>query len=59
MPIIDCTDLYRPFQDCANNIDIPATPYSLPEIDLRLEQLDNTDNGRNAIVIPKDPALKD
>ena len=58
IPVIDCTDLYHPFQDCGDNIDI-LTPYSLPEIDLRLVLLDATDRFRNAVTVPEDPALKD
>lgn len=40
--VIDCTDLYHPFQDCGDNIDI-LIPYSLLEIDLCLVLLDATD----------------
>ena len=58
IPVIDCTDLYHPHQDCGYNIDI-LTPYSLPEIDLRLVLLDATDRFRNAITMPEDPAMKD
>lgn len=58
IPVIDCTDLYHPFQDCGDNIDI-LTPYSLPEIDLRLVLLDATERFRNAITVPEEPALKD
>lgn len=45
IPVIDVTDLYHPYQDCGDNIDI-LTPYSLPEIDLKAVILDATDDYR-------------
>lgn len=45
IPVIDVTDLYHPYQDPGDNVDL-LTAYALPEIDLRAVILDATDSLR-------------
>jgi hypothetical protein len=47
-PIIDVTDLYHPFQDPGDNLDL-IQAYSLPEVDLRAVVLDITDAFRLSV----------
>ena len=57
-PVIDVTDLYHPFQDPGDNLDL-IQAYSLPEVDLRAVILDITDAFRlpvaNHPVLWRDP----
>jgi pyrimidine-specific ribonucleoside hydrolase len=44
-PVIDLTDLYHPYQDLGDNLDLPAA-YCLPGVDLRAVILDVTERFR-------------
>lgn len=45
IPVIDITDLYHPYQDPGDNVDL-LTAYALPEIDLRAVLIDVTEDYR-------------
>lgn len=46
--LIDITDLYHPYQDPGDNLDL-VMPYALPEIDLKAVILDCTDKYRQPV----------
>jgi pyrimidine-specific ribonucleoside hydrolase len=46
VPVIDTTDLYHPYQDPGDNVDLIAA-YALPEVDLRAVVLDVTERFRD------------
>ncbi len=48
VPVIDVTDLYHPYQDIGDNVDLIAA-YALPEIDLKAVILDVTAKFRRAV----------
>lgn len=48
VPVIDVTDLYHPYQDPGDNLDLIAG-YALPEIDLRAVVLDCTQKFREPV----------
>jgi pyrimidine-specific ribonucleoside hydrolase len=67
VPVIDCTDLYHPFQDVGDNFDLLAA-YAAPEVDLRAIVLDVTDRFRQTPdqrpdadpnLFPADPGARD
>ncbi len=47
-PVIFITDLYHPYQDPGDNVDI-ILPYALPEVDLKAVIFDVTDEYRQPI----------
>ncbi|MDR3710285.1 MAG: hypothetical protein P4L33_18465 [Capsulimonadaceae bacterium] len=55
-PVISVTDLYHPFQDPGDNIDLIAA-YALPEVDLKAVVLDCTQTFRDPVSQPSDTAL--
>ena len=50
VPVIDITDMYHPYQDPGDNVDI-LNAFALPEIDLRAVILDITDEYRKEYTI--------
>lgn len=58
IPIIDVTDLYHPYQDPGDNVDILA-PYSMEEIDLRAVILDATERFRHSFADHENPQYRD
>lgn len=58
IPVIDVTDLYHPYQDPGDNVDILA-PYSSPEIDLKAVILDATERFRHAFADHENPHYRD
>ncbi len=58
VPLIDVTDLYHPYQDPGDNMDLIAA-YALPEIDLQAVILDVTAKFRRAVAAGADGKIID
>lgn len=57
-PVIVVTDLYHPYQDRGDNLDI-LTAFGLPDIDLRAVVLDVTHEYEKPIAFPDEPNYSD